>query len=40
MVKSYIVFAKCKKCGAEVGCGCHLQNGLCPGCYAASLNKP
>lgn len=40
MVKSNIVFAKCKKCGKDVGCGCHLTNGLCPSCNAQSLNKP
>ena len=26
--------AKCKKCGANVGCGCNLVNGLCPACAA------
>ena len=25
--------AVCKKCGAKVGCGCQLKNGLCPKCY-------
>jgi NMD protein affecting ribosome stability and mRNA decay len=29
--------AKCAKCGAEQGCSCQLTNGLCPGCYSASL---
>jgi len=26
--------ATCKKCGANVGCGCQLVNGLCPACAA------
>lgn len=24
--------ANCKKCNAEVGCGCQLKNGLCAAC--------
>lgn len=24
--------AQCKNCGAKVGCGCQLKNGLCPAC--------
>jgi hypothetical protein len=27
--------ASCKKCGANVGCGCQLINGLCAACNAA-----
>lgn len=30
--------ATCKKCGAYVGCGCNLTNGLCAICYTNSLN--
>lgn len=30
--------ATCKKCGANVGCGCQLKNGLCAAC-AAQANK-
>lgn len=26
--------ATCKQCGAHVGCGCQLKNGLCPACQA------
>lgn len=29
----------CKKCGAKQGCSCQLTNGLCPGCYSASLQQ-
>ena len=29
--------ATCAKCGAQQGCSCQLTNGLCPGCYSASL---
>jgi len=25
--------AKCKQCGANVGCGCQLINGLCAYCH-------
>ena len=25
--------AACAGCGAEVGCGCQLREGLCPTCY-------
>ena len=25
--------ATCRKCGARVGCGCQLKNGLCPKYY-------
>jgi len=32
--------AKCSKCGANQVCSCKLTNGLCPGCYSASLQKP
>lgn len=32
--------AKCKKCNAEVGCGCRLTNGLCSSCNAAATSKP
>lgn len=34
--------AACSKCGANQGCSCQLTNGLCPGCYSASLqaNNP
>ena len=31
--------AICKKCGANVGCGCQLKNGLCPTCYAQESKK-
>lgn len=27
--------ATCKKCGAKVGCGCQLINGLCAACNGA-----
>ncbi len=27
--------AKCRNCGANVGCGCQLTNGLCAACNAA-----
>lgn len=27
--------AKCKNCGANVGCGCRLINGLCAACNGA-----
>lgn len=30
--------ANCNSCGANVGCGCQLTNGLCAHC-AANLNK-
>jgi hypothetical protein len=39
-VRLDIHFAKCKNCGKDVGCGCHLHNGLCPSCYAQSVSKP
>lgn len=35
-VKSDVVYAKCSKCGVDVGCGCHLTNGLCATCNAAT----
>lgn len=25
--------SKCKNCGAQVGCGCNLIEGLCAYCY-------
>lgn len=28
--------AKCRKCGANVGCGCQLINGLCALCNSAA----
>jgi hypothetical protein len=28
--------ATCKGCGAKLGCGCQLTNGLCAACYAAA----
>jgi hypothetical protein len=28
--------AKCRNCGANVGCGCQLINGLCGLCHAAA----
>ncbi len=28
--------ANCKKCGASVGCGCQLVNGMCASCASAS----
>lgn len=30
--------AQCTSCGANVGCGCQLKNGLCPTC-ASKTNK-
>ncbi len=30
--------ASCRNCGAKVGCGCQLKDGLCGMCYAA-VNK-
>lgn len=30
--------AQCSGCGANVGCGCQLTNGVCAAC-AAKLNK-
>ena len=30
--------AQCNSCGANVGCGCQLKNGLCAHC-AAKANK-
>ena len=30
--------AQCSSCGARVGCGCQLTNGLCAHC-AAKANK-
>ncbi len=30
--------AQCNSCGAKVGCGCQLTNGLCGTC-AAKVNK-
>lgn len=26
--------AQCRKCGAKVGCGCQLKEGLCPVCWS------
>ena len=26
--------AQCNSCGAKVGCGCQLKNGLCAACAA------
>lgn len=31
--------ALCSKCGASVGCGCNLINGMCVGCYNQSLQQ-
>jgi len=31
--------ATCKKCGAKVGCGCLLKDGLCPACQAQENKK-
>lgn len=28
--------AACSKCGANVGCGCQLTNGMCAACNAAT----
>jgi hypothetical protein len=28
--------AQCANCGAKVGCGCQLTNGLCSHCNSAS----
>ena len=36
--KINILEAKCKECGASVGCGCQLVNGLCPTC-ASKIKK-
>ena len=30
--------AQCNSCGANVGCGCQLKNGLCATC-ASKVNK-
>ena len=30
--------AQCNSCGANVGCGCQLKNGLCATC-AGKINK-
>ena len=30
--------AQCTECGAKVGCGCQLTNGLCAHC-ASKVNK-
>ena len=30
--------AQCSNCGANVGCGCQLTNGVCAAC-AAKVNK-
>jgi len=32
----------CSKCGASASCSCQLTNGMCAGCYSASLqaNNP
>jgi len=40
MVKINITWARCRNCGKDVGCGCHLNNGLCPSCLAGSVSKP
>lgn len=33
--------ASCKNCGANVGCGCQLRDGLCGKCQsAATTPKP
>lgn len=32
--------ATCKKCGAHVGCGCSLTNGLCASCVAQANSNP
>jgi len=36
--------AKCLNCGAKMGCGCQLKEGLCPACYSkkykATVPKP
>lgn len=38
MVKIENIYkGSCISCGAKMGCNCQLVNGLCPGCYAASL---
>lgn len=29
--------ATCKNCGAQVGCGCQLKNGLCAYCQGKLL---
>ena len=31
--------ANCSQCGKDVGCGCNLISGSCPGCYNKSLNN-
>lgn len=31
--------ATCNSCGANVGCGCNLSNGLCPACLGAQNKK-
>jgi hypothetical protein len=30
--------AQCRKCGAHLGCGCQLKDGLCAMCYG-TLHK-
>jgi len=30
--------AVCRNCGASVGCGCQLKNGLCGKCQGAANN--
>lgn len=31
--------AACSKCGANVGCGCRLVNGMCAACNAATKQE-
>lgn len=31
--------AICRGCGAEVGCGCSLTNGLCAGCINKGIKR-
>ncbi len=31
--------AQCAGCGAKVGCGCRLKNGLCTTCHAKLAAK-
>ena len=38
--QQFINMAKCKKCGANVGCGCNLTNGLCAYCVAQTNTTP
>lgn len=39
MIRIDKIHAQCKKCGANVGCGCQLKNGLCPTCHAQEPKK-